>query len=90
MFDAPAPHVFTLPPGVDFATELVRGLQDQLAGRPPEAMARLLLFVNSQRMRRRVVEVFTARGAQILPRIAVVTELHRDPVLAGLAPAVRH
>ena len=88
MFDQPAPHVFTLPPGVDFAAELVRGLHERLASGPPEALARLRLFVNSQRMRRRVISVFTAEGAHLLPRISVVTELERDAVLAGFAPAV--
>ncbi|MEO6299703.1 MAG: double-strand break repair protein AddB, partial [Paracoccaceae bacterium] len=88
MFDAPAPHVFTLPPGVDFAKELVRGLTERFAGQPPEAMAKLRLFVNSQRMRRRVVEVMTADGARFLPRITVLTDLHREPILAGFAPTV--
>ncbi len=87
MFDAAAPHVFTLPPGVDFATELVRGLQDRLAEGPAEQMARLRLFVNSQRMRRRIVQVFTASGAQFLPQIRVVTEICLDP-LADLTPKV--
>ena len=88
MFDAAAPHVFTLPPGIDFATELVRGLQDRLADGPPERLARLRLFVNSQRMRRREVQVFSARGAQFLPQIRVVTELDADLPLADFAARI--
>ena len=49
--------LFHLPPGVDFATELVLGLQERMAARPPEDTARVRLFLNSQRMRRRVIEV---------------------------------
>ena len=40
------PRLFYLPPGVDFATQLVLGLQERLAGQPPEAMARVVLFLN--------------------------------------------
>ena len=85
-------HLFYLPPGVDFATELVRGLKERLAGQPPEAMARVRLFLNSQRMRRRVTDVFTASGVSFLPRMAVVSELQGDPILADLprpAPDLR-
>ena len=84
--------LFYLPPGVDFAAELVRGLQERLAGQEPEAMARVRLFVNSQRMRRRVTEVFTAGVVSFLPRIDVVADLQGDPVLVDLprpAPDLR-
>lgn len=80
MFD---PHVFTLPPGVDFATELVAGLRERMAG-PPESMATVRLFLNSERMRRRVIAGFTAQGAGFLPRIAVIKDLAQDPILADL------
>ena len=87
MFDPHGPHVFTLPPGVSFAAELVAGLQDRLAGQPPEAMARVQLFLNSQLMRRRVTEVFTTAGPGFLPRMTVVTELANHPILADLPAA---
>ena len=76
--------LYYLPPGVDFALELVRGLKERLAGESPEAMARVRLFLNSQRMRRRVTEVFTADGVSFLPRMDVVSQLQDDPVLADL------
>ncbi|MEO8241643.1 MAG: double-strand break repair protein AddB [bacterium] len=82
------PQLFYLPPGVDFASQLVLGLRERLAGQPPEAMARVALYVNSQRMRRRVTQVMVAEGAGFLPRILVVSELGADPVLAGFAPQV--
>ncbi len=66
--------LFALPPGVDFPAELVAGLLEQMAGKPPEAMARVTLIVNTQRMRRRVVECLQGYGARLLPRILLVTE----------------
>jgi double-strand break repair protein AddB len=83
-----APHLYHLPPGADFATDLVLGLQDRLAGRPPEAMAKVTLFLNSQRMRRRVTQVMTARGATFLPAMRVVSDLGDDPALSDLPPQV--
>ncbi len=66
--------LFALPPGVDFPVELVAGLLAQMADQPPEAMARVTLILNTQRMRRRVVECLQAQGARLLPRLMLVTE----------------
>jgi ATP-dependent helicase/nuclease subunit B len=77
-------RLFYLPPGVDFASELVRGLRERMQGKPPEAMARVRLFLNSQRMRRRVTEAFSASGVSFLPRMDVVSDLQDDPILADL------
>lgn len=79
------PRVFGLPPGVDFARELVRGLQERMAGQPPHAMAMVTLYLNTERMRRRVKDAFAAAGAGFLPRLPLVTDLTRDPAL-DLAP----
>ena len=38
-----------LPPGVDFARALVAGLDARLAGQPPEAVARVEIWVNTRR-----------------------------------------
>ncbi len=78
--------VFSLPPGVDFATELVRGLKVRLEGQPTEAMAKVTLYLNSQRMRRRVTEVFVQGQASFLPRMFVLSDLASHPILADLAP----
>lgn len=67
-------NLYALPPGVDFPAELVDGLLTLMAGKPPEALARVTLIVNTQRMRRRVTECFQARGALLLPRLLLVTE----------------
>ena len=75
MFDAARPRLFHLPPGVDFARELVRGLQARLAGQPPEAMARVTVYLNTARMRRRVSEAFLEDGPGFLPRLRLVTDI---------------
>lgn len=81
------PQVFGLPPGVDFARELVAGLRARLCDEPPEAMARLRLFVSSGRMQRRVREEFDRLGTGFLPRLHLVSDLSRWP-MANLRPAV--
>ena len=77
---ADTPNLFALPPGADFPAELVRGLLDRMAGQPPEALARVTLILNTQRMRRRVTECLIASGAHLMPRLMLVTEV------ADLAP----
>jgi ATP-dependent helicase/nuclease subunit B len=83
----PESHVFALPPGVDFPKALVAGMIARMAGEPPEAMARVRLFVNTTRMSRRIRDVFSDHGARFLPRLRLVTDIGRDP-LAGLPAAV--
>lgn len=88
MFDpAAAPRLFALPPGVDFPAELVRGILARTDGQPPEALARVTVYLNTQRMRRRVRAVFDETGARLLPRLRLLTDIGRDP-LPGLEPAV--
>jgi ATP-dependent helicase/nuclease subunit B len=69
------PNLYALPPGVDFPAELVAGLLERMQGKPPEAIARVTLILNTQRMRRRVVECLQATGARLLPRLLLVTDL---------------
>ncbi|HBG97466.1 MAG TPA: double-strand break repair protein AddB [Rhodobacteraceae bacterium] len=89
MFDPdPQPRLFALPPGVDFARELVDGLRARLAGAPPEAMARVRLIVNTRRMARRLFEVFQDGPPSLLPKIALVSDpggLPADPEAPPLA-----
>lgn len=68
------PNLYALPPGVDFPAELVEGLLARMSSQSPEALARVTLIVNTQRMRRRVTECLQARGALLLPRLMLVTE----------------
>jgi double-strand break repair protein AddB len=76
-------RVFGVPPGVDFVAALIEGLDARLADTPPEALARVEIWVNAQRARRALVAAYAAGPARLLPRIRVVTELAGDP----LAPA---
>ncbi|MES2665591.1 MAG: double-strand break repair protein AddB [Pseudomonadota bacterium] len=88
MFDTTGPRLFAMPPGVDFPTHLVAGLQDRMRPHPPEAMAGVTLFLNTTRMLRRVTEIFTTSGAHFLPRLRLVTDLGVEMPFAGLPAAV--
>jgi ATP-dependent helicase/nuclease subunit B len=88
MFPEPGPRLFGLPPGADFPALVVRGLRERLAGAPPETWAATRVYVNSDRMRDRIATILAAEGANLLPRIAVVTDIGRDTVAPGLPPAV--
>ncbi|MDZ4094650.1 MAG: double-strand break repair protein AddB [Paracoccaceae bacterium] len=88
MFETPGPHIFALPPGADFPALLVQGLRSRLAGQPPEAMARTVLYVNTQRMRRRIIDLFVAGGAGFLPQIRLVTDLGSGMANGGIPAAV--
>jgi len=82
------PRIFGMPLGADFAGSLVAGLQDKLDGMPPADMARVEIFVNTSRMRRRIREVFDAGPARLLPRIRLITELANDPIVDAGPPSV--
>jgi double-strand break repair protein AddB len=73
MTDMPL-NLFALPPGVDFPAELVAGLLHRMADKPPEAMARVTLILNTQRMRRRVTEGLQTHGTRFLPRLLLATD----------------
>ncbi|GKY86483.1 double-strand break repair protein AddB [Sinisalibacter aestuarii] len=82
------PRLFALPPGVDFPRAVAEGLRARFAGQPPEALARVSLFVNTRRMQRRLSELFDEGPALLLPRIRLVTDLGQDAAFADLPPAV--
>lgn len=83
-----ASGLFGLPPGVDFPAELVAGLRSRMAGQPPEAMARVTLVLNTQRMRRRVTEIMTSVGCGFLPRLVLVTEIGAGLESSALPEAI--
>ncbi|HMO07399.1 MAG TPA: double-strand break repair protein AddB [Paracoccaceae bacterium] len=81
-------RLFALPPGADFAALFVQGLRARLLSLSPETVARTRVWLNSARMRARVVQMMTAQGDGLLPRIGLVTDIGRDLVLPGLPPPV--
>lgn len=82
------PRVFGVPPGADFPAALVRGLIGRHADRPPEALARVRLIVNTRRMQRRIRALFDRGPALLLPRISVITELGETWSLGDIPPPV--
>lgn len=87
MGDRPPAHVFALPPGVDFPDALIRGVLDRF-GDDPLALAEVELFVNTQRMRRRLTALLDAGPARLLPRIRLITELGAQTPVPDLDPPV--
>ena len=86
--DSPVPRLFGLPPGADFARIVVQGLLRRMNGQPPEALARVTLYVNTRRMQRRIAAIFDAGPARLLPRIRLITDLAGDPIASDLPPPV--
>lgn len=78
------PRVFTMPPGADFPAALVRGCLDLTRNAPPEALARVTLFVNTRRMFRRIRELFADGKARLLPRTRLLSEIGLDPTLVDV------
>lgn len=69
------PRIFGVPPGVDFPTALVEGLESLLAGAPPEDWARITLILNTRRMARRVRDIFDQGPPRLLPRVLLLGEV---------------
>ena len=82
------PRVFALPPGCNFAEELVAGLMEKFSSRPPEEMARVELYLNAGRVRKGVVEAFSVRGAFLLPKLQLITNLSKDVRFFRIEPQV--
>jgi len=89
MFDSrKTPRIFGMPPGADFATALVAGLQKQGAGLTPTDWAQVEIFVNTSRTQRRIRSVFDAGPARLLPRVRLITDLANDPTIDAGPPSV--
>ena len=82
------PRIFAQAPGVDFPQALVDGLKDRMAGRSPQAMARVHLIVNTRRMARRIREIFDAGPPCLLPQVSLLTDLGELTALDTLPPPV--
>ncbi len=68
------------PPGADFPRALVEGLHARMGAAPPEALARIEIFVNTRRMQRRLAALFTERAPGLYPRIRVIGDLPALPI----------
>ena len=79
------PRLFGMPPGADFAAELVSGLRRRVANMSPETMARTELYANSGRMARRIEACFADGPPSFLPRIRLLTDT-AEPGLRALLP----
>ena len=79
------PRLFGLASGVDFPAQLVAGLTARMADQPPEALARVELYVNTERMARRVQAAFDDGPARLLPRIRLLSDLI-DPAQRARLP----
>jgi ATP-dependent helicase/nuclease subunit B len=82
------PRVFALPPGADFPAGLVAGLISRSVDQAPERLARAEIFVNTQRMQRRVKALFIASGARLLPRIKLISDLGATIPIPDLPPPI--
>ena len=84
-----SPRVYGLPPGIDFPAALLAGLRERLSGEPPEALARVHLVVNSERMERRLKHLFHNTTPCLLPHIHLVSTYGGNaPQALRLSPAV--
>ena len=82
------PRVFGLPPGADFAQDLIAGLTEMAGNMPPQDFAKIQIFVNTSRMQRRIRDVFDAGPPRLLPKIRLITDLAKDPIATQVAPHV--
>ncbi|NKB29299.1 MAG: double-strand break repair protein AddB [Rhodobacteraceae bacterium] len=83
----PGARIFGLPPGADFPQALIDGLVERACG-DPTLLGRTEIFVNTQRMRRRLRDLFDAGPARLVPRLRLVTELGPATPLPDAAAAV--
>lgn len=82
------PRLFALPPGLDFPKSVVDGLLNRSQHMSPQDISRVEIYVNTQRMQRRMRRLFADGGARLLPRIRVLGDIGRDLDMANLPPAV--
>ena len=78
---------FGTPLGVDFPLALVDGVLSRTAPAAPDALARVEIFVNTNRMQTRVRALFDGQ-TRFLPRLRLITDLARDPTLHNVPQPV--
>lgn len=77
--------LFGLPCGVDFAQSFAKGLVARMRGRPPEAMARVTVYVNSGRTMAAFRTALIGHAPLLLPRLQVIDHLGGGSLVAPLA-----
>lgn len=82
------PRVFAVPLGQDFTTALYLGLRRRFDDMVPADIARVEVFVNTARMRRRLTSLFHNGPATFLPKIRLVTDLAQDAFSSDVPPAI--
>jgi hypothetical protein len=66
MFDPyQTPRIYGVDLGTDFPQATVDGVLTRLKDQPPEALARVTLYVNTRRMARRLSDLFGLQGARL-------------------------
>ncbi|MGB3408555.1 MAG: double-strand break repair protein AddB, partial [Jannaschia sp.] len=63
------------PLGVDFSRAVVAGLRSRLDDPGPEALSRVTILANTNRMAARLRAAFAEGGATLLPRIGLVSQI---------------
>ena len=71
-----------VPIGADFSQTFVDGLFDRAKEMQPHEFARVTVYLNTRRAVRRVETLFKQKGAALLPRLKVLSDLTHD----ALAP----
>ncbi len=73
---------FALPSGTDFCRGVVEGLMARAAGRPPEALPAVTIYVNAGRTLNTLRSAFDAHAQQhgplLLPRLRLISDLGGD------------
>jgi ATP-dependent helicase/nuclease subunit B len=80
--------IFGLAPGLNFPRAFVDGLLARVQADDPAALARTTVYMGTRRMLRAVEQELMARGALLLPRLRLVTDLTPDFAAAARPPTV--
>ena len=75
------PRIYRVPAGLPFASAFACGLRDRLDGTPPEAMARIRIFVSGRDEVPFLRQALCDAGVRLLPAIHSLRALATDPAI---------
>ncbi len=76
MFDPQStPRVFAVPLGVPFADALLDGLEHRAGSSDQITLARTQVYLNTERLRRHVIDRASMQSVRLLPQLKLVTQL---------------